>query len=263
MKASEFMTAILEALLVREGKMLLVSSDLTGLALQAAARSERFSADELLDRLKEKVGHSGTLLLPTFNFDFCDGKPFDLRRSPSRTGALSAAALVREDFQRTHHPIHSFAVWGKERDTLCRLDNRSSFGPDSPFAYLHKNAAEMLIIGLGYQGAFTFVHYVEETESVPYRLHKEFRAPYVDAKGREEVRAYSMYVRDLTCGVDSAVDPIGELLEEKRIAESTQVFGVPIRRIRLAEAYEVIAKDIHQNRGRRLHVAREADPHHA
>lgn len=257
MSASEFVAQVLETIPVKRGAALLVSSDLTGLALQAAARGTRFSADELLDLLKEKVGSSGTLLLPTFNFDFCDGKPFDLCRSPSRTGALSAAALSRKDFQRTRHPIHSFAVWGKERGPLCDLDNRSSFGPDSPFAFLHKSAAEMLIIGLDYQGSFTFVHYVEEAEGVPYRLHKEFRAPYIDGTGHEEIRSYSMYVRDLDRGVDSEVDPMGALLEEKKIASTVKVFGVPFRCVRLAEAYNEIARDIRKNQGRRLHVIRE------
>lgn len=257
------MQRVLKAIPAQKGEILLVSSDVTGFALQAASRRERFSPDGFLDALKDCLGDSGTLLLPTFNFDFCDGKSFDIRRSPSRTGALSAAALLRDDFRRTRHPIHSFAVWGKERDLFCGLDNRSSFGPDSPFAFLHRRAAKMLIIGLGYQGAFTFVHYVEEAEGVSYRMLKEFRAPYVDQTGRSEVRAYTMYVRDVTKGVDSSVDPMGELLEEKSIAESTQVFGVSIRRIGLAGAYDEIAKDIHENGGRRLHVVREANPHHA
>ncbi|GEM_PF-234813 len=256
--SSDFLAAVLGAIPVEPGDILLVSSDLTGLGLQALSRGASFSTNEFLEALQAKLGPSGTLLLPTFNFDFCEGKPFDLRRSPSRTGALSKAALLRKDFRRTRHPIHSFAVWGKEQGFLCGLENRSSFGPDSPFDFLHRKKAKMFILGLGYQGALTFVHYVEEAERAPYRVHKEFRGPYIDETGREEIRSYTLYARDLERGVESAVDPMGEFLETKKIAVSTEVFGVPCRWVRLAESYAEIAKDIHENQGRRLCVFREA-----
>jgi aminoglycoside N3'-acetyltransferase len=80
--------------------------------------------------------------------------------------------MARPDFKRTKHPIHSFSVWGKYRDKLCAMDNKSSFGLDSPFHFLYESAAQMLIIGIGFQGAFTFAHYVEEREKAFYRYFK-------------------------------------------------------------------------------------------
>ncbi len=251
-----FYEKIIEALNVREGRILLVSSDIVGLAFHALSRGETFRCDAFIESLQERLTPEGTLLFPTFNFDFCRGKPFDIRSSASTTGALSKAALGRADFKRTQHPIHSFAVWGKYQQYLCGLNNKSSFGADSPFAFLLKERAAALMIGLSYQGAFTFAHHAEEMERVPYRYLKEFIAPYVDETGNSKICGYSMYVRDLEKGVESDLDPIGEVLETKEIAVSRTLHGVVFRTVRLKEAYEEIVRDIRRNDGRKLHRAR-------
>ena len=244
---------IVDHLNVREGDCLLVSSDILALAVAAQAHGEVFDPNAFIDSLFRKLGKEGTLLFPTFNFDFCDKGEFDIRQTPSLTGALSRAALRRPDFKRTRHPIHSFAVGGKHQKDLCALENVSSFGEDSPFGFLHRHDGIMWIIGLPYQGSFTFVHYVEEREEVSYRYLKEFTSRYVDENGRVEVRSYSMYVRDKDKGVESWVDPIGEVLEQEGIAVSQSINGVSFKQISLRNAYHPIAKDIKINRGKNLY----------
>ncbi len=250
------LSKIVEELNLPSRAVLLVSSDIVGLAFDAASRGEAFSCDGFIDILQTKLGPEGTLLFPTFNFDFCDGRPYDVRLSPSMTGALSRAALARRDFRRTQHPIHSFAVWGRLSNEFVGLSNQSSFGADSPFALLRRESARMIIIGLPYQGAFTFVHHAEEMEKVPYRYMKNFTSSYTDMAGRNGNRTYSLYVRDIEKGVDSAVDPMGEILETKKISVSQVIRGVVFRTIRLKEAYDQIVQDIRQNGGRRLYRRR-------
>jgi len=255
-----FCDGITKSLEIPKGGVLLISSDIVNLAFQASLSGETFSCDALIESFKAALGPEGTLLFPTFNYDFCEGKTFDIRKTPSRTGALSKAALLRPDFQRTRHPIYSFAVWGKHQKYLCGLNNQSSFGEDSPFAFLYHENALMLLIGLSYQGAFTFVHYAEETERVSYRYFKEFRAPYIDEEGHSEIRGYTMFVRDLEKGVVSSVDPIGETLETKKIAVLKKIHGVDFRMIRLKNAYEEIVGDIRQNSGRKLYTTESTLP---
>lgn len=248
-----FCDKIVESLNIAKGRTLLVSSDVVGLAFSAASVGEAFNCDDFIESFQTRLGMEGTLLFPAFNFDFCQGKPFDIRHSVSMTGALSKAALGRADFKRTRHPIHSFAVWGKHQKYLCGLNNKSSFGADSPFAFLLSEKAIALIIGLSYQGAFTFAHYAEEMENVPYRYFKEFTAPYVDEGGNSKICSYSMYVRDLEKGVESSLDPIGKVLEAKKIAVSQTLHNVVFRTIRLKEAYEEIISDIRRNAGQKLY----------
>lgn len=72
--------------------------------------------DELLHILHiDKMGgeRSGTLLIQTFNWDFCKGVGYDILKTPSQTGVLGKLALKMPCFKRTLHPIYSFAVAGK------------------------------------------------------------------------------------------------------------------------------------------------------
>jgi aminoglycoside 3-N-acetyltransferase len=244
---------LIERLPLTKGGVLLVGSDVLGLAVALQEKGERLDLNELIDALQLKIGGDGTLLFPAFNFDFCEGRGFDYRKSQPQTGALSKAAMARPDFKRTQHPIHSFSVWGKHRDALCAMENISSFGLDSPFHFLYENNAQMLIIGIGFQGAFTFAHYVEEREKAPYRYFKDFTGPYADESGKSSVKTYSMFVRASERGIESFLDPIGEVLEKKGIAVMLDFSSVPFRVVDLARAYEEIAKDIRENRGQRLH----------
>lgn len=238
---------IVELLDISEGDVVLVGSDITRLAVEALRNGEKFEVHTFIDGLINKVGGNGTLLFPTFNWDFCKGGTFDYHHTVSKTGALTNAALKRKDFVRTRHPIYSFAVWGRDKNKLYQMNNISSFGSDSPFAYLHKEKAKMLMIGLSYQHSFTFVHYVEEMEKVTYRFMKPFSGIYIDENGRGSVRTYTMYVRDLDKSVVTRINPIGEELEKRNISRCKTINGVSFCFIHLFEAYEVIREDILHN----------------
>lgn len=155
--------------------ILLVASDLTSWLAETELQWELL--DAFIDELKSLV-HRGTLLFPTFNWDYCTGEAFDIGRTKSRTGALGAAALKRSDFERTQHPIYSFAVWGWHRAYLCGLRNTTAFGWDSPFAVIDK----MLAINIPAQHSLSFAHHVEQVLGAPWRFEKDFGG-------------YSQYVR--------------------------------------------------------------------
>ena len=95
------------------------------------------------------------------------------------TGAINI--VTSKDFKRTKHPIHSFAVFGKHKNYLCNLENKSSWGEDSPFKFLYKNAKN-LFIGIDYKNGFTMDHYFEQLTNVKYRYHKDFKSTYIDEK---------------------------------------------------------------------------------
>jgi len=234
--------------------ILLVASDISMYAYDKAKETGHFKADELIDGYIDMVGKNGTLLFPTYNWDFCEGKTFDIREVNSQTGRLSNTALSRSDFIRTRHPIYSFAVRGKDAEYLEGLNNIGAFDKESPFGYLHKNKTKMLIIGLEYQNSFTFVHYVEQQERVDYRYEKEFTAEYIDEDGIKSIRTYSMYVRNLKRKVRANINPIGRILEENGIAETWTENKTKFTLIDLAKAYEVICDDIKFNGAKNLYV---------
>jgi len=208
---------IIENLNIKKGDSLLLIADLTNILIDCKNNNEKFDGNKFIDSIIKKIGLKGTLLLPTFNFDFCKGKDFDYINTVPKTGALPKIGLSRKDFKRTKHPIHSFAVWGSGKEELCNLDNLSSFGNDSPFSYLHKKNVKNLTIGLDYKLGFTMVHYCEEKVGVNYRLLKEFKGFYIDKNKKRELKTYKMYVRkDVQLNTMTGIKPeLDEILKSK------------------------------------------------
>ena len=135
---------------LKQGDIVLLTSDIMQLMFTAVRNGERFDRDAFLDAILGVIGQEGTLLIPTFNWDFCHGVAFDYHKTPCKTGALGGFALGRADFRRTQHPLYSFAVAGKDQQMLCDMQNVSSFGADSPFGYLERCHAKNVIIGIHY-----------------------------------------------------------------------------------------------------------------
>jgi aminoglycoside 3-N-acetyltransferase len=238
---------------IEKGDVILLTSDITDLFLTCQEHGEHFDPNILLDKFQEAIGTEGTFLVPTYNWGFCQGKTFDYRKTPSKTGALGNAALRRKDFLRTKHPIYSFAVWGKDADDLYAMENVDSFGADSPFAYLEKADAKNVFIGsASMRNSFTYIHYVEQQLRASYRFSKMFRSHYVDQDGKDTEREYGMYVRNLDLDVVCTPDPFVDELYASHAIQSGQVNGVPYEVIRFSDVTPFIKNDILHNRSRKL-----------
>ncbi len=238
---------------LEKGDVVLLTSDITDLFLQCQEHGEVFSPNLLLDGFQEAVGDEGTLLIPTYHWGFCQGKTFDYRKTPGKTGALGNAALRRQDFHRTKHPIYSFAVWGKDTEYLCSLENVESFGSDSPFAYLERVDGKNAFIGsASIRNSFTYIHYVEQKLGASYRYSKMFTSRYVDQEGKETEKGYSMYVRDLDLDVVCRPDPFADDLFADGKIKSGDINGVPFEVIRFSDVTPYITNDILFNRSRKL-----------
>lgn len=151
---------------IKKGENIFIASDILRIGLKFYEKKETFDLDIFLDKLKEKITKEGTIVFPTYNWDFCKGISFDYNKTKSKTGALSQKALKRKEFQRTQHPIYSFAVWGKNSQELCNLNNSSSFGLDSPFSYFKEKDYKMVFIDVSFTNSLTFTHYIEESLKV-------------------------------------------------------------------------------------------------
>ena len=238
---------------VEKGDVILLTSDITDLFMQCQEHGEHFDVNVLLDRFQEAIGEEGTLLIPTYNWGFCQGKTFDYRRTPSKTGAIGNAALRRKDFVRTKHPIYSFAVWGKDAAELCAMDNVESFGADSPFAYLERVDGKNVFIGsASLRNSFTYIHYIEQKSGASYRFSKTFHSQYIDADGQESERDYAMYVRNLDLDVVCTPDPFVDELYANGVVKSGLIGSVPYEVIRFCDVTPFILNDILHNRSRKL-----------
>lgn len=235
---------------VKRGEFLWIASDLTRLTLQAIRSEGGFRPDVLLDSFLDALGPDGTLVIPAFNFNLRSGDVFDLRTTVPVTGALAEAAMKRRDFRRTRHPLHSFLVAGKYSAELIRLGNRSSFGPDSPFAFFREHDAGMLLIGTTVADSFTFVHHVEEMEKVRYRRMRRIEIRYRDESGNQEDREFLIYAKRR--GWTMEMDGMEELLRRGGFLNERSFNNVVFTQLSLSVAYDIIRKDIRENHARSI-----------
>lgn len=238
---------------IEEGDIIYVISDVLELAKISRLHGEKFDAQQFLDTLMKKVGMHGTILVPVFNWDFCEGKPFDYRNTPGKTGALGNAALKNMEFKRTRHPVYSFAVWGNRQNEICSIDVEDSFGSGTIFDYLYKNKAKSLVIGLNALEGLTMVHYVEQIVGVPYRYFKEFEGRYIDCEGIEQKKKMLMYVRDLNIDPEEDMVHLSQILEDLKISNTRIINGIPFRVVLLEQTCQIIKMDIELNGSRNLY----------
>ncbi len=180
----------------------------------------------VIDALLEILGEDGTLIMPTFNYDFLRGEQWDIRSTPSQMGILTE--LVRKDprSKRMFHPIYSVAAIGKLAGDIEALRSTDCFGDTTIFKKLRDWHAKILVIGLPYSKSFTFLHHCEQAANVDYRYLKEFNGIAIDQHGTQHETSITMFVRDVEKGVVLDFEPIGKILDEKvatirKIGEST------------------------------------------
>ena len=201
---------------IRPGDLVFVQSALYPLG-KLEGCSLREAPERLLDIFLKVVGPHGTLGVPTFNFDFCKGLPFNRQKTPSKMmGALSEVVRLYPGSVRSRHALQSTAFVGALAEDLTSADPSSGYGPGSPFDLLLSRKAKLILLGGGFTAAY-FIHYVEERVQVPYRYWKAFTADYSD-QGQTRSATYQMYVRRLDINTDVNEAQIEDwMIEEDRL----------------------------------------------
>lgn len=240
---------IINHLDINKGDIVYVCSDITGLLLDARKNKKNFNVEKFIDSIIKKVGSEGTILFPTFNWNFCKKETFDIINTPSQCGSLTNQVLKRKDFKRTQHPIYSFSVCGKDQKKLIEMDNKSGWSENSPFGYLFKEKAKNLFIGIDYKNGFTMDHYFEQKNNVKYRYHKNFTAEYIDEKKNISLKTYSMFVRDIDKIDSTGINPIlDDILIKNSGYKKYEINNIYFGIIYLDIAGKIIDEDIKKER---------------
>jgi aminoglycoside N3'-acetyltransferase len=189
---------------------------------------------------------TGTLVVPTFNFGFTRGEPYDPLSTPSQgMGAFSEYVRQLSEARRTTHPMQSLAVIGRFADDLAGRDTPSAFDPGSAFERLLELDFKLLLLGADVQ-AVSMVHYSEQRLNVPYRYWKDFTGQ-VKTIGGWQTRTYRMFVRDLEINPQLDLSPIQRLLQQRGQWRSVEVNYGQVAACRLrnfvAAADELLSRD--------------------
>lgn len=235
---------------IAAGANLLLTADVTRISWLLRRSGARKAPRTLLDAFLDAVGPEGTVVIPTFNHDLRSGESFDLRRTPTITGVLGQAALEHPAFARTTNPLHSFAVAGKLQQEFRAADDTSSFGGRSPFALFHAHRFTLLGLDMHLNYALSYFHHVEELEMVPYRHWKTLTIDYCDVDGACTPRQFRIFAKRI--GYANELSELAPLLKEAGAMVTGHVDGVDFLRVDLAEAHDVIARDIRSNRARSI-----------
>ena len=201
----------------------------------------------VIDALLQVLGAEGTLIMPTFNFDFCKGEPWDVRVTPSQMGAMTNMVRTHPKARRVFHPIYSFAVLSKQAEFLTAERYKSSYGANSLFAKLRQLDGKIMVVGLRYTDSMTFFHHVEEMEGVDYRYLKEFTGMVTDENGDSYEDTFSMLVRDIEKGVITEVDPMGELMEQAGVITVRKIGEAKVSLMKANEVYEFTAREMRRD----------------
>ncbi|MFZ5879862.1 MAG: AAC(3) family N-acetyltransferase [Chloroflexota bacterium] len=191
--------------------------------------------------------HDGTLIMPTFNFDFNKGQAWDVRSTPSKMGVLTE--IVRQDprAKRVFHPFYSFAILGKHAEMLGGLRYKSAYERNSVFGKLRDLDGKIMVIGLSYNDSMTFFHHIEQMEGVDYRFLKQFTGQVTDSDGNTYTDTFEMLVRDIDKGVLTMVDPMGALMEERGVIQSAQIGEAAVKLMKANEAYAFTAREMRRD----------------
>jgi aminoglycoside 3-N-acetyltransferase len=160
-----------------------------------------------LEAIQEVIGEDGTVVVPTFNFGFAKGEPYDPGETPSQgMGAFSEYVRQHPQALRTSHPMQSVAVLGQYAADLAGRDTLSAFDPGSAFERMLELDFKLLLLGADSRATSMF-HYCEQRAKVPYRYWKDFTGPVRTSDGWQ-TRTYRMFVRDLELNPQLTLDPV-------------------------------------------------------
>jgi len=201
----------------------------------------------VVSALEQTLGPEGTLIMPTFNFDFNKGQPWDVRSTPSKMGVLTELVRVDPRAKRVFHPFYSFAILGKHAEMLGNLRYKSSYERNSVFGKLRDLDGKIMVIGLSYTNSMTFFHHIEQMEGVDYRFLKQFTGQVTDWDGRTYTDTFEMLVRDIDKGVITEVDPMGFLMEEKDVIQSAKIGEADVKLMKANEVYVFTAREMCRN----------------
>ena len=236
------LTTSLKELGVTNGDILLVHSDAS--AIQEITGYKWSKALPLLkEALLDAIGSSGTLIAPTFNWDFCNGKPYYHKKTRSQVGMFSQHILSDPRSIRSLHPIYSFTAIGPDAESLMSDVSRSSFGDGSVFQRIHQRNAKMLFFNVPFQ-VCTFVHYVEQTKTVDYRFLKSFTGEiHIDNKVYTDT--FDFYVRHLDRDVVNDFNQISDMLVTNNKMHTSNFKGrCPIMLTNCNDVYDTISRQL-------------------
>jgi aminoglycoside N3'-acetyltransferase len=214
----EVITQLAGSLSAVAGRPLLLHLDISKIGILDGLQERERMLSDYTDLISE-AARPRTVLIPTFNYDFCQTGLFDVSNDECQVGTLNEH-LRRSGLPRTQTPVFSFCLMNNRAFGLFPVQN--PFGRHSTFQILCELDGWIGFLGAGFN-ANTFLHFVEEGLPISYRYIKVFRG-VVKTPGQDRPVELHYRVRPPMAGaVDYDWDRLEGVLSERKILESHRV----------------------------------------
>lgn len=203
------------------GDTLLIHSALFNLGLL-----EHVSAKDLCETLYqyfiEYLGEDGTLLIPTFFYDYArHGTPYDIQTSPpdKHLGAFVQHIGLRQGMLRSINPIFNVSGIGPNAEYVCKGDTAAAFGANSPWDRMTDINAKILGFGSRFIHSCTYMMYVEQRVGSPHMYNKIYTAPIFDGDKKID-KLVTAFVRFLDFNIQHDFNKLSDRAEKEGVVKS-------------------------------------------
>jgi aminoglycoside 3-N-acetyltransferase len=174
----------------------------------------------IFQTITDYLGSDGTIICPTFSFHFIKTKIFNVKKSKSDLGYFENFFLNQKKIVRSHHPIYSIAIWGKNKEIINPC-GKFSFGTNSPFSNFIKYNVKFLNIGIKWIDTCTYLHHLEHLNGINHRFYKPTKGEII-YKGKSKIDTFYNPVRFMKLKSNKAEYKIEKYLKKNFLIKEIQ-----------------------------------------
>lgn len=180
-----------------------------------------------------------TLIMPSYTFSFCNDEVFDISLTRSSMGAFNEHLRTKHQWKRSHDPLMSNILFGNKTGFIDDI-GKNSVGEGSTFDLLAKSGQKVKFLFLGprVHDCFTYMHYLEAVEKVPYRYNYDFEGIIVNGERQYEDK-YSLFIRDEGVEAGGGAKIYENIMIESQLAKFRFLGGGAITVLDLESAQDI------------------------
>jgi aminoglycoside 3-N-acetyltransferase len=197
---------------IKKGDTLMLHGD-AGISTSIISNKKN-KLDIIFNEIIDYLGNKGTILIPTFTYNFCDNKNFNIKKTKSQLGLFSETFRLKKNIKRTSHPIFSFAIYGNKSDYYLNASIKTCFGKNSIFEFLKKDKGKISCLGCSFYRV-TFIHHIEQSFGVDYRYIKKFKGNILYENKKKPI-ATEYFVRNLNQSVHLNLELLYKYLKKEK-----------------------------------------------
>lgn len=236
---------LLKNLKIKKNDNILIHSNVAGI-YQFSKNKKNYNRnlEEFFKIILSHIGKKGTILIPTYNYNFTKGKHFDKKKSLSQVGELGNFLIKKYPNSRTNDPIFSHVVFGKLKKNIFNCSINEAFGDKSIFNLILKKKFKIICFCTS-PATMTFIHFLEKKLNVNYRFNKYFKSSII-LNNKKVTILYKYCVGKKKFKYNLKENKILNLLGKKLISKN---FGRFIcTQIDTKELYNKIKKKLSENK---------------